>query len=84
MTIGTPEMEKFIDTWHNTWKKWKSPYDTIMWAWPVGAGAKTLVMDYWMIDVVERAGSTDPEKIIKTLGRRHLQIIKRRGPHARL
>ena len=37
-----------------------------MWAWPIGAGAKTLVMGYWMWDVVERAGSTDAEKIIQT------------------
>ncbi len=65
-TIGTPEMEKFIEIWHNTWKNWKAPYDTIMWAWPIGAGAKTLVMGYWMWDVLERAGSTDPEKIIQT------------------
>lgn len=66
MTIGTQEMEKFIEIWHSAWKKWKSPYNTIMWAWPTGGGAKTMIMGYWMWDVVERAGTTDPEKIIAT------------------
>ena len=66
MNIGTPEMEMFIKIWHSTWKTWQKPHDTIMWAWPVGAAIKTLIMGYWMWDVVERTGSTDPEKIIKT------------------
>lgn len=66
MTVGTPELEKYIEVVHTTWKNWKSPYDTVMWAWPVGSGYKSLVMAYWMADVLERAGSTDPETIIKT------------------
>ncbi|MCK9275271.1 MAG: ABC transporter substrate-binding protein [Syntrophales bacterium] len=66
MTIDTPEMNKFIDIWHNAASQWKAPYDTIMWAWPTGGGAKALVLGYWMWDVVERAGSTDSEKIITT------------------
>ena len=66
MTVGTPEMEKFIDIYHPVAAKWKAPYNTVMWVWPTGAGAKTMVMGYWMWDVVERAGSTDSEKIIET------------------
>ena len=66
MTIGTPEMEKFIEIWHNVATKWKAPYDTDNWVWPVGGGAGTLIITYWLYDVMERAGSTNPEKIIET------------------
>jgi branched-chain amino acid transport system substrate-binding protein len=65
MTIDTPEMNQFIKIWHKAWEKWKEPYNTVMWEYPLGAGAKTLNVSYWMMDVIERAASTDPEKIIK-------------------
>ncbi|MCK9276179.1 MAG: ABC transporter substrate-binding protein [Syntrophales bacterium] len=66
MTLGTPEMEKFIDIWHNSWKNWTDPYDTHMWEWPISSCPKTIILTYWLWDVVERAASTDPEKVIAT------------------
>jgi len=65
ITIDTPEMNAFIKIWHKAWQNFKKPYNTVMWEYPLGAGGKTIAMSYWMMDVIERAGSTDPEKIIK-------------------
>jgi branched-chain amino acid transport system substrate-binding protein len=59
----TKEMIKYYNTWHNLYKtKFKSPYDSRSYEW----GWDPLTMEvYWLLSVIERAGSTDPEKIIK-------------------
>jgi branched-chain amino acid transport system substrate-binding protein len=59
----TPEMIKYYNTWHNLYKtKFKAPYNGKSYEW----GWDPLSMEvYWMLSVIERAGSTDPEKIIK-------------------
>jgi len=62
----TPEQIKYYELWHNQWKKWKAPYNTRLYehAWTGNLGAYTQNM-YWLLSVIERAKSTDPEKIIK-------------------
>lgn len=62
----TPDQIKYYQLWHNQWKKWKAPYDTQLFehAWTGNLGSYTQNM-YWLLSVIERAKSTDPEKIIK-------------------
>ena len=51
--------------WHASWKTWPAPYNTPLYEWlgsTTGAYVESL---YWLLDVMERAGSTDPQKVIK-------------------
>jgi len=57
---------KFLNAWNKQWKTWKKPYDALIYKWPVGANVgMTAQATYWLLSVIERAGSTDPEKMIK-------------------
>ncbi len=61
----TPEQIKFFTIWKNQWKKWKPPYNSSRYEqgiMQIGALRDSI---YWLLSVIERAGSTDPEKIIK-------------------
>ncbi|MEE9911634.1 MAG: ABC transporter substrate-binding protein [Deltaproteobacteria bacterium] len=61
-----PGSEKFYKAWNNQWKKWKTmPFNSATFEHGNEAiGAFTLA-PYWLFSVLERAKSTDPEKIIK-------------------
>jgi branched-chain amino acid transport system substrate-binding protein len=58
----TPEQIKYYTMWHEQWKKWKAPYNKDNYENGTGSLAGQL---YWLMSVIERAASTDPEKIIK-------------------
>ena len=58
-----PRTKAFNDLWHEQWKRWKKPYDSESYAWPVMG--RPISSFYWLFDVIQRAGSTDPEKIIQ-------------------
>jgi branched-chain amino acid transport system substrate-binding protein len=51
--------------WHEQWKRWKKLYGSAFFMWPNGATGTGIVAFYWLFDVIQRAGSTDPEKIIR-------------------
>jgi len=63
----TKDEIKFYNVWHDLWKnKWKtSPFNSIAYEHATANGAVWLMQTYWLFSVVERAKSTDPEKIIK-------------------
>jgi ABC-type branched-subunit amino acid transport system substrate-binding protein len=63
----TPDQIKYNDTWHKLWQtKWtKPPYNSNFLAYPDGQRAATQMQVYWLLSVIERAKSTDPDKIIK-------------------
>ncbi len=64
----TPGYVKFFNGWQRQWKTWKTaPYNSRLWEYLGSAGnASSLLMSaYWLLNVIERAQSTDPEKIIK-------------------
>jgi ABC-type branched-subunit amino acid transport system substrate-binding protein len=55
--------------WNNLWKnKWTKPFNTYTFKHGPGGGnlGSYMMQTYWLLSVIERAGSTDPEKIIKT------------------
>ncbi|MDI6754611.1 MAG: ABC transporter substrate-binding protein [Thermodesulfobacteriota bacterium] len=62
----TPEQIKYYKTWNDLWKnKWKAPYNTRLYEHGTGNIGSYTQQTYWLLSVIERAGSTDPEKIMK-------------------
>jgi ABC-type branched-subunit amino acid transport system substrate-binding protein len=60
-----PGYAKFHKVWNNAWKKWKSPPFNSR-NCEHGNQIRTFLMQtYWLMSVLERAKSTDPEKIIQ-------------------
>jgi ABC-type branched-subunit amino acid transport system substrate-binding protein len=63
--FNNPGYAKFHKIWNNQWKKWKSPPFNSR-NCEHGNQIRTFLMQtYWLMSVLERAKSTDPEKIIK-------------------
>ncbi len=62
----TPGQIKAYKAWNDLWQnKWKEPYKTWLWKHPAGNIGSYTEQTYWLLSVIQRAGSTDPEKIIK-------------------
>lgn len=62
----TPEQIKYYKTWNNLWKtKWQAPFNTFLYEHGTGNIGSYIMQTYWLLSVMERAKSTDPEKIIK-------------------
>ncbi len=58
----TPEQIKYHKIWTDAYKRFKAPYNHLVYS----QGWDALTMEfYWLLSVIERAKSTDPEKIIK-------------------
>lgn len=66
-SFKTPGQIKAYKQWNNLWKtKWTAPYNTRLYEHGTGNIGSYTQQTYWLLSVIERAGSTDPEKIIKT------------------
>lgn len=63
---SSPAYAKWYKTWEKVAAKWKAPYnaETIK-NLNVGSIVSIPMNAYWLLSVIERAKSTDPEKIIK-------------------
>ncbi len=61
----TPEQIKYYKAWNDQWKKWKAPYNSPRYEHGNGTIGSYRMQFYWLLSVIERAGSTDPDKIIK-------------------
>lgn len=61
-----PGYTKFYQTWNNQWKtKWKTPpYNSRLFEHGLGNVGSWAIQTYWLMSVLERAKSTNPEKII--------------------
>ena len=66
ITVDTPENKAINQIWYDQWKNWKKPYDTPYYKWPGGTLGENMVSYYWLLGILEKAGTTDPEKIIET------------------
>jgi branched-chain amino acid transport system substrate-binding protein len=63
----TPEEIKYYKAWNNQWKtKLAPPFNTLAYEHPTANTGSYAMQTYWLLSVIERAGSTDAEKIIKT------------------
>jgi hypothetical protein len=58
-------MIKLYKNWNNSWKKWKEPYNTKFYEHLFASTGSYVEQTYWLLSVVARAASADPEKIIK-------------------
>jgi ABC-type branched-subunit amino acid transport system substrate-binding protein len=57
-----PDMLKYYKIWKAAYDRFKAPYNDLLYS----QGWVPLSMEmYWLLSVIERAGSVDPEKIIK-------------------
>jgi ABC-type branched-subunit amino acid transport system substrate-binding protein len=56
---------KYHKAWQKSRANWKAPYDTVLYTHPSGNIGAYVNSVYWLLSVVERAASTDSEKIIK-------------------
>jgi ABC-type branched-subunit amino acid transport system substrate-binding protein len=59
-----PVVRKLAMTWNDRWKTWKEPYNTELYRWPAGSWYRNMSSYYWYFQVIQKAGSTDPEKVI--------------------
>ena len=60
-----PGYAKMYKIWHDLWQnKWTAPYNRTLYEIYGGNWAMWTSVTYWMMNVIERAKSTDPEKII--------------------
>ena len=65
-TFTNPAVAKYYKAWNTEWKKWKTPpFNTVTFVWPWGTFGSWSQQFYWLLSVIERAKSTDAEKIIK-------------------
>lgn len=60
-----PGFTTYVKSWNNAWKKWKEPFNTANYKYPLRSLGSYIDQTYWLLSVVERAASADPEKIIK-------------------
>ena len=66
-SFKTPERIKYYKTWNDLWKnKWKTaPFNSRLFEHGTGNIGSYTEQTYWLLNVIARAQSTDPEKIIK-------------------
>lgn len=61
-----PQWSSYLKMWHDLWKnKWQAPYNSLLYQYPLGNIGSWIEQTFWLLSVIERAGSTDADKIIK-------------------
>ena len=60
-----PARIKLHKAWNDQSKKWKAPYNTPIYEHAHSNLGLYMMSTYWLLSVIERAGSLDPDNIIK-------------------
>ncbi|MRR15742.1 MAG: branched-chain amino acid ABC transporter substrate-binding protein [Deltaproteobacteria bacterium] len=61
-----PARVKLHRAWHDSWKKWKTaPFNSRLFEQGTSNMGAYTMYTYWLLSVIERAKSTDPDKIAK-------------------
>ena len=77
--LPNPGTIKFYKAWNDQWKNvWKAPFNTVLFKYPWSHVGNWVQHVYWMLSVIERAKSTDPEKIIKVFEGDTFQMVNGR------
>ena len=61
----TPEQIKYYKAWNDQYPKWKKPFNTATYVHGSGTMGAYRMHTYWLLSVIERARTLDPEKIIE-------------------
>ncbi len=64
-SIETAMNKKFNKKWLASWKNWEEPYKGFEYKWPQGFVGSSTVSLYWLFDVIQRAKTTEADKIIE-------------------
>ncbi len=63
---AVPGYTKFYKAWNDQWKKWKAPYNSVTYEHgSTGILGSWLMQTYWLFSVIERAKTTNSEKIVQ-------------------
>ena len=64
---AAPGYAKYYNAWIKAWEKWKAPNNSqfMRYVGTAGNGASLVMETYWLLNIMERAKSTDPDKIVK-------------------
>ncbi len=64
---SAPGWLKLYEAWNNQWKKWTTPpYNSHTWAYmPAAVGGSWVTQTYWLVSVIERAKTTNADKIVQ-------------------
>ena len=63
-SFKTPGQIKLHKAWIDQSKKWKAPYNSFIYRHGISNLSAWMMYTYWLLDVIERARSTDAEKIL--------------------
>ncbi len=66
ISLDRPSNNAFVKLFHESWKGWTHPYNTVQYKWPGTVYGQTINSNYWLYSVIERAGTTDADKVIET------------------
>ncbi len=63
-----PDYVKYYKIWHNQWKKWSAPYNSATYEHASsGVCGHFPMQTYWLLSAIERAKSTNADKILAVL-----------------
>lgn len=63
---AAPGYTKLYKAWNDQWKKWKLPYNGRAYEhFAASVGGSWMMQTYWLFDIMERAATTNPEKMIR-------------------
>jgi len=74
----TPEQIKYYKAWHDLWLagKWGPPFNTRLFEHGGGGNLSSYrAQTYWLLSVIQRAGSTNADKIIKVFEGDSCEIV---------
>jgi branched-chain amino acid transport system substrate-binding protein len=64
-TFKTEADTRYYHMWHKLWEtKWTAPYNTILYQYPWSSIGSWTEQVLWLFSIIERAGTTNAEKII--------------------
>jgi branched-chain amino acid transport system substrate-binding protein len=68
LPFKNPDYVKYYKIWHNQWKNWSAPYNSVTYEHPSsGIGGHFPMQTYWLLSAIERAKSTNADKILAVL-----------------
>ena len=74
-SFKNPGYVKFYKAWNEDWKKWSAPYNSASFKHAAGLLASFSMDTYWLLSAIERAGTTDADKLVSVLENDSYQFV---------